>query len=822
MPAHTTACGRAVRQLTPQPAHHIWISDDLLIIAFHRFLRVSNSTRKRYGSNVPGPLEAQRRLARRRMMGLATAGGVGAPDMGALFGLGRPVEQSWTWEAPRSPPQLLEETLPPPLPSWLTDYVPSALEDEPDVPFDGVDTASASSLNEAEHLPGYEERLRQFAHLHKLRIPNTPYLTSSTSEAAAYSALVFEHILSECTSSTLDETHFQCLVGFLREPDLNIAHRRNWDSMISFCASLDMTEMQFQLFFTGLEEALNTTGLSEEGISITVQKLFAAVNTFYANRSPQASSLLLAYQVIWKFLPASDLTSVWQPASDLLQQLLQRFWSLSTSTETTFLILDVYSRLSSSDRTSFNTIVPQRLASWIRLVGLDAAGSSVPMDIRYEAILTEMLNATPADQTSSIVSSVTRNLVSRKPCKKFAFLSKKHALEFWLRGIRHCQLLANADLTGETWNAIHATLADRVSAGDIATHLASMSATEATQIIFQHWVRPYILQLKARPNTWDWIAGRRTVGDAGVRSTKYFYRGNFVLVNPTDLDIFHAIKEHLEIRLQASPDSEIPSLAPFINLLAVLAQHKQPYDATTKDVFTILRRSLSPESIVDLAASLARDKKIFMDPFFAASLVDDFAVAGHVKAACDLFRLVPNVWLSLCPHLPIALINDPSGHKTGYIYRIFEMLNRDDPENSVPHLLRTPHHTTAVTQTRIDLIHLIAYAFADCPHLLPRVAFRRVYWLYRYLRARQAPLSSLLSRAFVRAGIIRPLQEGQWVSTVKCQWILCFVKTLEGEEIAEQMDRVVWTWRGRVIRERSIREWRARQEARKPRGRLPG
>ncbi|KAK5063701.1 hypothetical protein LTR16_010225, partial [Cryomyces antarcticus] len=151
-----------------------------------------------------------------------------------------------------------------------------------------------------------------------------------------------------------------------------------------------------------------------------------------------------------------------------------------------------------------------------------------------------------------------------------------------------------------------------------------------------------------------------------------------------------------------------------------------------------------------------------MDPFFAASLVDDFAVAGHVKAACDLFRLVPNVWLSLCPHLPIALINDPSGHKTGYIYRIFEMLNRDDPENSVPHLLRTPHHTTAVTQTRIDLIHLIAYAFADCPHLLPRVAFRRVYWLYRYLRARQAPLSSLLSRAFVRAGIIRPLQEGQW------------------------------------------------------------
>ncbi|KAK1824951.1 hypothetical protein LTR12_000492 [Friedmanniomyces endolithicus] len=91
----------------PSVSTAIWITDDLLAEAFHRFARVSHThANRRHGSNNPGPLEARRRHAMRRM-GLASAVPVGGPpvvDLGALFGLGArspaQPEKSWKWEAP--------------------------------------------------------------------------------------------------------------------------------------------------------------------------------------------------------------------------------------------------------------------------------------------------------------------------------------------------------------------------------------------------------------------------------------------------------------------------------------------------------------------------------------------------------------------------------------------------------------------------------------------------------------------------------------------------------------------------------------------------
>jgi hypothetical protein len=81
--------------------HGLWITDEVLSDAFNRFLRHSHGA-KRYGSNVPGPLEAQRRLAKRRMMALA---GVGAPapvDPAVLFGAGGPKLGDMVWRAPQA------------------------------------------------------------------------------------------------------------------------------------------------------------------------------------------------------------------------------------------------------------------------------------------------------------------------------------------------------------------------------------------------------------------------------------------------------------------------------------------------------------------------------------------------------------------------------------------------------------------------------------------------------------------------------------------------------------------------------------------------
>lgn len=103
-------CRRAVQHGFLPTLDHVWISDEMLSAAMYRF-KLSRSHR-RNGSSVPGPLEATRRLAKRRMMGLAVAGGGTGLDMGAIMGMdGESKRASWQWEAP-APTRSLEEGIP--------------------------------------------------------------------------------------------------------------------------------------------------------------------------------------------------------------------------------------------------------------------------------------------------------------------------------------------------------------------------------------------------------------------------------------------------------------------------------------------------------------------------------------------------------------------------------------------------------------------------------------------------------------------------------------------------------------------------------------
>ncbi|KAF1808354.1 hypothetical protein P152DRAFT_452932 [Eremomyces bilateralis CBS 781.70] len=99
---------RRVPSSSPLRSPYVWIPDTLLTEAFHRFLRTSSALpapsscrsapracsgvppapalcSRRHGSNVPGPLEANRRLARRRMGATVEAYSDG----------GAPIEWAW-------------------------------------------------------------------------------------------------------------------------------------------------------------------------------------------------------------------------------------------------------------------------------------------------------------------------------------------------------------------------------------------------------------------------------------------------------------------------------------------------------------------------------------------------------------------------------------------------------------------------------------------------------------------------------------------------------------------------------------------------------
>lgn len=98
MTSSSAVCSRAAYRRCTQTSLNPWISDDILNDAFNRFYRVSHTTR-RYGSNVPGPLEARRRLAKRRM-GAMTAGGNIFHDIGGIFLDGPPRQDELDWSSP--------------------------------------------------------------------------------------------------------------------------------------------------------------------------------------------------------------------------------------------------------------------------------------------------------------------------------------------------------------------------------------------------------------------------------------------------------------------------------------------------------------------------------------------------------------------------------------------------------------------------------------------------------------------------------------------------------------------------------------------------
>lgn len=107
-----------------------------------------------------------------------------------------------------------------------------------------------------------------------------------------------------------------------------------------------------------------------------------------------------------------------------------------------------------------------------------------------------------------------------------------------------------------------------------------------------------------------------------------------------------------------------------------------------------------------------------------------------------------------------------------------------------------------IEKARIELFQRMAIAYANAPHLFPRVAFRKVYDCYRLHRQYDlGPLSVEISAALTISGIIKPLQKSQWTGTQKLRWILTIVREVEGEAVATRVDELVYTWRGLVHRE---------------------
>ena len=95
------ACHGMIQQPFSSTQVYLWISDEILFEAFHHFTLSTPCIRR--GSSIPGPLEARKRSANRRMTSQTFIGVGPSLDAGPLLGMGgRLTSKDLLWEPPSS------------------------------------------------------------------------------------------------------------------------------------------------------------------------------------------------------------------------------------------------------------------------------------------------------------------------------------------------------------------------------------------------------------------------------------------------------------------------------------------------------------------------------------------------------------------------------------------------------------------------------------------------------------------------------------------------------------------------------------------------
>lgn len=781
-------------RLQPQ---HIWISDDTLAAAYRRFANTclvnhSHTNTRRHGSNVPGPLEARRRLARRRMAGLSmpTPSPGLFPDFGALFGSGG-VDMTSLWAPPStsqsrapSPPHHSPATPPVPrtLPVLTGSYnshtvppPPKSVYDQ-ELSFDDYTILLASCRT-------LDSLTRAHAAIH-----NDSNVSSDFSKAACRSLL---------NQSTPDQ-----ILAFLQS-DLNHETAHNSRAYLNHLIHTNAPSEDIRDCFCLVCDkiALSTMPLEElSGMLSDMAKEAAGMD----HRSLLEVVNMLHQSLVHAHAPSP-------PPHRLSAKLLLNMLSLPPSPD-----------------------VLQLMAALISLPG--QSGSKVMIRYLRQAILSRTESLGPSDQLMPILSIIphdffeqmvweaTRQSVSSLCDLKITHVDRAERLICWLDDLR---LFRPSILQPDSSFAtrLYSFLASKFTITELGAHLRTLHPADAAIVVLHSWIKPTILEI---PEVLDMQDSKEV---NVMRDTTTATIHHQPLQNPPKIHSRHGSKNKDPFKtygvvytMSRSPDQlrthrESPATrqdvfdtiasalresckpnqkgvypargGAWVRLFKLLSDNKIDYTPWLCDLFQVLKHHKSPVWSYHFFLKLVRTDVQIPYPV-AVDIMRHFIDIKKTQWALDVFnRSKSTQWLSDIPELLFALVESRAAWSTE---AIFDLLKKPDYASSLPMNLRSVP-TNSLSQERIELVHHVAYAIAKTPLLTSRVAFRRVCDCLNFLRDRGAPLSTLMSRALVHAGVTRPLRNGTWLSTEKFQWILPFVRRLEGDEVADRLDEAAFTLR---------------------------
>ncbi|KAL5343631.1 hypothetical protein BJX70DRAFT_353040 [Aspergillus crustosus] len=297
MPLGRSAYRHATRYSPIPSTEHLWVSEDLLSSTFHRFV----SNQRRYGSHVPGPLEARRRLDKRRNTALASVVGAGPMDDAAcLLGLNGTEHlkqsNSGLWRRNTGPP-------PPPVPLYGENI--NKLEDS---------AVHAPTEKLEFYTPDPDETIRDQLTERSRDCRSTGELEEVVRELkidlrqdSSYSRLLFE-----CLCSKVDQlmVHPSELKAFLDNPHLNTTGSGNHLEAVMryLCGSTESRDLRLGLASTpsayvqdGIMRALELGRIYSGELKAIINAL-AKSESLYHRDHPKATRISRIYRDMWKHI----------------------------------------------------------------------------------------------------------------------------------------------------------------------------------------------------------------------------------------------------------------------------------------------------------------------------------------------------------------------------------------------------------------------------------------------------------------------------------------------------------------------------------------
>lgn len=372
----------------------------------------------------------------------------------------------------------------------------------------------------------------------------------------------------------------------------------------------------------------------------------------------------------------------------------------------------------------------------------------------------------------------------------------------WLSTLATCQSL-DQDLDGPLWHGVYNLLARERKASYFAGHFAEIGSDRAARVVLLYWQIP---QLPDNHEAYRVDRENRTIMNGTYKRLLISkmcadsFEDPHVDISssrPRTISIQQAYSQIMnsDLRARQHHGQEI-TITPFTNAVVALSTWSTKLDLAIHDLFQLLIATQTPFMVFQAFMVLNNKCKMGVPHSAALAVIESLLDTDNAGWAACVFRSREDIRLSSCPELLLALARSGCASPTS----LFEMLNRPEPANSIPVRDRS-YPTNTISLDRAALVEELAFAHATSQNTTPRKAFRRVWECYRYLRDRRTPFSALISRAFVHAGVTRYLQASAWVSTVRFDYILEFVRELEGKQVADQIDQLVFVWRNKVCLE---------------------